>query len=225
MFPDYSISIKIKNDSEPIYINADTNPLLSKGISLNPVDTKQTEIHFNISCEYIKTEDAGRLQNGFPPRLFNRILQQSLQHFNGVSDDHQGKTQIYGSGIYATDFQFPFHLYNWAKEQLYSKYRMYGDVAQSKISIAVVPASISKDSLTADVYIYYKKMNIDDLQRWTPFKKRVILKKGEPVYVMLPKENWNAVFTRLDEKYEIYGYSDFEKYVNEYVCLVFNSIF
>lgn len=37
----------------------------------------------------------------------------------------------------------------------------------------------------------------------------------------MPKENWTAAFEKEGEKYQIYGYSDFERFVNEYIFINF----
>ncbi len=88
----------------------------------------------------------------------------------------------------------------------------------------MVPISLNGDTLTADVFLNYSKITLDNIPRWTPIKKRVKLIQGYPIAINLPRENWSANFSRDGEKYNIYGYSDYERYVNEYLLISFDSI-
>ena len=78
--------------------------------------------------------------------------------------------------------------------------------------------------MSVDVYIYYKKLAINQISRWTPLKKRLKLIPDYPVMIELPKENWSAHFTRQGEEYNIYGYSDYERFVNEYIYVSFEKL-
>jgi hypothetical protein len=224
LFPTHAISLKIQKGQNPSFIRSDVSPVLLQSISEFAQSNWQKDLRFDISAEFIKTADVGHINNGFPPRLYTRIARQSMQYYSGIFDEQKGTAHPIGSGIYSTDMDFPFHLLNTEKEQLYKGYHAYADIARSRLVILLVPESISMDSLYATVYIGYRKINVDDIQRWTPIKKHVVLMKDAPTYISLPKENWNAVFTRSNEKYEIYGYSDFEKHVNEYICLTLNTV-
>lgn len=224
LFPSHVISLKIQKGQSPSFIRADFSPILLRSISEVPQSNWQTDLRFDISAEFIKTANTGKINNGFPPRLYTRITRQSMQYYTGIFDDRKNAAQPIGSGIYSADMDFPFHLLNTEKEQLYKAYHDYSDIARSRLVVLVVPESVSMDSLYANVYIAYRKINVDDIQRWTPIKKHVVLTKDAPTFIPLPKENWNAVFTRSNEKYEIYGYSDYEKHVNEYICLTLNSV-
>lgn len=223
-FPGYAISLTVQRIQSPNYLDAKScNKVLMEISQLKP-STWQNELQYDFSCEFIRTANLGQITNGFPPRLYTRLHQEAMQHNAGIFNRENNSTRKIGTGIYSTEFNFPFQLFNAAKEQLYRNYLSYQNIAQSKVCVYVVPESLSMDTLYADVYVTYTKIDLDDIQRWSPIKKHLALPKGEQVFITLPKENWNAVFTRSNEKYEIYGYSDYEKHVNEYICLTLNSV-
>ena len=181
-------------------------------------------IKVDIGTEYVRTVADGSLHNGFPTKLLLRKQRNTMLVSEGIVEKISGRYTAFLSGIYSVDFSFPFRIYNSEKEKLYNRYNTKPEIFQSQLHIRLVPVSLSMDSLTADLFITYNKLSLDDVPRWTPIKKRIILIKGSSLMIPLPKENWSAVFSRNNENYEIFGYSDFEKSVNEYVRITFNSI-
>ena len=136
---------------------------------------------------------------------------------------------------YVNEFSFPFTLYNNNKEKRYASYQSRDDLFQSQYAVYIIPverayekiyktAVDSVEKVTVDVYIYYKKLAINQISRWTPLKKRLKLIPDYPVMIELPKENWSVHFTRQGEEYNIYGYSDYERFVNEYIYVSFEKL-
>ena len=153
-----------------------------------------------------------------------RAGQSPLLKVKRILDVNTKKELDLASPVYAGKLSFPFRIYNSLKEKEYSSYKESSRLFKSVYNIVAVPISYHSDSLTIDLFLDYSKISIDDIPRWTPIKKRIILVKNYPVRIDLPKENWTANFIRNGDKYDIYGYSDFERYVNEFLIISFNSI-
>jgi len=127
--------------------------------------------------------------------------------------------------IYCTNLKFPFRIYNEEKIKKYGAYKTKDDIFISDYEIIIIPISYENGILTADVISNYSKLNLrDGTRRWTPFKKRIEFKFKE-AFIDYPHENWSAIFTRGNESYEIYGYSDYEKYVSEILSITLQKVF
>jgi hypothetical protein len=127
------------------------------------------------------------------------------------------KTNLYSS-VYYAELKFPFRMENPEKIKKYKNYITRDSVFQSTFEVFIIPINFEKDSLTLDIIIDYKKLNTgDNVPRWTPVKKRAKVKWF--LKIKLPKENWSANIRKDGEKYDIYGYSDFERYIDEYLFL------
>jgi hypothetical protein len=151
---------------------------------------------------------------------------------NSNGSPHSDKDKSF---YYYQRFIFPFTLYNKVKERQYSAYKTRAALFQSEYEVFILPVErrhekIKKqmldevEKITVDVYIYYNKLAINQVPRWTPLKKRLTLVNSIPVMIELPKENWSAHFSRQGEKYNIYGYSDYERYVHEYIFVSFDYL-
>jgi len=160
----------------------------------------------------------------FTPPFENRIQCNELPAGNTLIKEAGGIDEKLPITIYQFRFSFPFHLYNKNKDEQYAGYKTRNEIFNSNYNIIIVPISIAADTLEADIFISYTKLQIDDVIRWTPSKKRIKMLLNTPVKIELPKENWSANFERGGEKYDIYGYSDYEKYADEYLILNFTSI-
>ena len=59
----------------------------------------------------------------------------------------------------------------------------------------------------------------------TPTIRDMLDAKYKEAFIDYPHENWSAVFSRGGENYEIYGYSDYEKYVKEMLSIKLQKVF
>jgi hypothetical protein len=135
------------------------------------------------------------------------------------------------NSIYYIPLNVPFKIYNKKKMESYKNYKTIKKTFNSTYKIYFLPISIENDSLVADLYITIEKINLDDeIARWTPIHKRVKMKINKYItsnintnkynasfMFKLPEENWSAFFSRNGENYEIYGYSDYERFIDEFI--------
>jgi hypothetical protein len=135
------------------------------------------------------------------------------------------------NSIYYIPLNVPFKIYNKKKMESYKNYKTIKKIFNSTYKIYFLPISIENDSLVADLYITIEKINLDDeIARWTPIHKRVKMKINKYItsnintnkynasfMFKLPEENWSAFFSRNGENYEIYGYSDYERFIDEFI--------
>jgi hypothetical protein len=127
--------------------------------------------------------------------------------------------------VYCASLRFPFRLYNDEKMMAYSNYKNTTNIFNSDYEILIIPISCENGVLTADVISNYSKLRLNDgVQRWSPFKKRITFKYRD-AFIDFPLENWSAVFSRGKEYFEIYGYSDYEKYVSELLTISLQKVF
>lgn len=232
-FKDYTCSIifnKIKKLDE--YLSIKNDEPLFNGIKQSASEsTLPTNLLLNIGTGFIRTKADNEYQymiiTPYAPYNFLLSIQRlSLEPINALVDKQYNDRAKLPVDAYRAELTFPFQLYNKEKVEIYKNYKTEKEIFQSKYNMVVVPISLNEDTLTADVFLNYSKISLNDgIPRWTPIKKRIKLIEGNPPIALdLPKENWSANFTREGEKYDIYGYSDFERYVNEYLLLSFNSV-
>jgi len=120
------------------------------------------------------------------------------------------------ASLFYSSFDIPFALFNKEKMEKFSSYKTKNKYFKSRYEVIIVPISISKQGITADLFINYNKLNLeDDFNRWTPIYKRIEIPLKGGIRIDVPKENWTANFTREGEQYDIYGYSDYEKFIDE----------
>ncbi len=152
--------------------------------------------------------------------------EQNLPHIRGIIDSESNRKVELPAPIYYGKLKFPFILYNNPKDELYKNYNSKERVLQSTYEVFIVPISLMNDTLTLDLYIDYSKLNLDDgIPRWTQIKKRMTINNDWGVgSINLPKENWSASFTRDGEQYDIYGYSDFERFVKEHLNISYEVV-
>ncbi len=229
-FKDFTCSVtfkKIRKQDE--YLSIKNNQHLFDGIKQSAGEsTLPHNVRFNIGAEFMRTkaDDKDHYIYFSPYNFLLRIQQHSLIPKNKLIDKPFDNSADLPVDAYYAEMTFPFRLYNKEKAELYKDYKTKKEIFRSKYNVVVVPVSLNEDTLTADVFLNYSKISLDDdIPRWTPIKKRIKLIEGNlPVALDLPKENWSANFTREGERYNIYGNSDFERYVNEYLLLSFHSV-
>ncbi len=228
-FNDYSFSVKFnKIDKDDEYLSIQNNRPLFEGIEQSASESSlPPNVRIEFGTEYIRADvnKPADLITLLHSDYLLTVQQHSLVPVNALDDRQFGDKTDLPVDIYYTDLSFPFKLYNKEKAELYKNYKTKSEIFKSNYNIVIVPISLNADTITADVLLNYTKINLNDnIPRWTPIRKRVKLIRGFPVAINLPKENWSASFTRDREKYSIYGYSDFEQYVNEYLVVSFDSI-
>lgn len=127
--------------------------------------------------------------------------------------------------IYYAHLKFPFKMFNEEKEKLFNEFKTKEEVFSSSYEIILIPINYQVEKLTVDVIMNYSKLDVDDeISRWSPFKKRVVFDHDQAI-IDMPQENWSAVFVRGGDKYEIYGYSDYEKYISEMLFITLNKVY
>ena len=137
------------------------------------------------------------------------------------------------NGIYHAKIITPFSIENKEKEERYKSYSSRDKIFTSEYNVYFIPTSIEEDSLIGNLFITIKKLNInDEVERWSPIQKRIkmkIVKRNRnnistnhffsSLIFKLPKENWSAFFSSDGEEYKIYGYADYERFVDEYIYI------
>lgn len=234
---DYKLSIflsRIESDNDLINIK---NKKLFKGIkesakSCKPIGEKfKFELNFGKSNElsdYPYSSFFGA-PNGATQSNINLI---DVESFNVVGFGSE-RVKL-SNNIYHAKIISPFSIENEEKEERYKSYSTREKIFTSEYNVYFLPTSIDKDSLVGELFISIEKLNIEDgIERWSPIQKNVKMKIYKintnsistnrilaSLIFKLPKENWSAFFGRNDEEYEIYGYSDYEKFMNEYINIV-----
>jgi hypothetical protein len=228
-FKNYSCSVTFtKNKKAEEFLSVNNNQQLFKGVIKSTAESSlPRNVRFKIGVEYLRTNaDKALYSAGFSPTDYLlRVQQRPLVTANALIDTQFNNRTGLPIDVYHTELTFPFKLYNKEKSELYKNYKTEKEIFRSKYNVVVVPIALDIDTLTADVFLNYSKISLNDnIPRWTPIKKRIKLLQGVRYAIELPKENWSANFTRSGDKYAIYGYSDFESYVNEYIVISFDSI-
>jgi len=222
-FPDYEIYLDISRETHRNQI-MEVSPLIYDEIQKSLKDVYPDNYSFDFTT-----------QLGVYPSSENGIW----QYLNFLSYHQQGGVEkkffvVKKNGldtlklekpIYYARIKFPFLLLNREKAKLYMNYRTRQDCFTSDYEFLLIPIELNKDTLTVDVITIYSKLTLDDfVQRWSPFKKRL---KIIPIYgssMEFPKENWSANFSIGKEKYDIYGHSDYEKFVKELLFIKLDKI-
>jgi hypothetical protein len=179
----------------------------------------------NLTAEFVQVDSAGMQESMWMYNApFTRTKESPLLKVKYLSDKKTGQHIDLPSPVYTAKLDLPFRLYNIDKQMMYESYSTTKNIFQSTYNLVIVPITLHDDSLIADLFLDYAKLNIDNIPRWTPIKKRISLKRTFNSGITMPKENWTANFTRDGNRYDIYGYSDFENYIKEYLIILFQSI-
>ena len=231
---DYKLSIylcKYEVGKESILINDEK---LFSAIRKSQNEAKLVNENINMNLTFYKSNHFSN--DAFIPTLFHpkgelevNISQMDSKSYKFV--EFNSERIDLTNKIYYVNITTPFIIQNKAKSNEYSAYKSKDKIFRSDYNIYLLPISMEGNSLIADLFITLNKINIGDgIKRWSPIKKRVklIISQRNPNNIStnhyysslvfeLPKENWSAFFTREGEKYEIYGYSDYERLINEYI--------
>lgn len=206
--------------------------------SLRKATVKNAEIDFNV--EFLRKLNSNTVNPSSDAtqyfasdaniRYANELNDNAGNHWT-INDNKQLNSrenismQVEGLRVYYSQFEIPFVMYNEKKNQLYDNYKTKGKILKGKYNVFIVPISSSEKGLLVDLFIQYAKICVEDgILRWTPIKKQLLIPSNwNMAAVELPKENWSAVFSRENEKYEIYGYSDYERYITETLYIKVNN--
>lgn len=179
--------------------------------SVKESNVKDENFIFNLGYECRKYPSL----QAYYERLANHynLYIHKYDHISHGENDDMGKLPI---NIYSGELNFPFLIYSPKKLKELENFKTRNKILQSKYKIIIVPISQTADSVTADLFIDYSKISLDDkISRWSPIKKRITIGRKSRINVELPAENWSADFIRKGEHYQLYGYSDFNRFVKE----------
>jgi len=154
-----------------------------------------------------------------------------VENFNAI--EFNSEKIALTNNLYYAKIVVPFVIQNEAKAKKYKNYSTRNKIFTSEYNVYFLPVAIEDDSLVGDLFITIEKLKIgDEIERWSPIQKRVKMKMNKrntnsistnryyaSLMFQLPKENWSAFFSRNGEKYEIYGYADYERFINEYIYI------
>ncbi|GBD91802.1 hypothetical protein BMS3Abin04_02534 [bacterium BMS3Abin04] len=196
------------------------NDRLFEAIKKSAEESKIHNINFSFDIGLICTDKMDKFN------FLAKYQEENLPAAKTLINKDDGEVVKLPRKVYYGRLLFPFVLYNTEKAKRYSKYKTRKKIFQSTYNIVIVPISMTDDSLTCDLFLNYSKLNLNDgIPRWTPIKKRITVSKDLAfAEVVLPKENWSANFTRKGERYDIYGYSDFEQFVDEKLQIKFKVL-
>ncbi len=210
-----------KKIGEDYYAIKDDSSLFDE-IQKSVSESKLANANFNFDIEFIRFDEA--VMNMITP--IAKYKEQNLPFTKEITNIGTSQNTELSTKIYYSKLNFPFILYNKQKEELYKNYKSKESIFQSTCNVIIVPIEQVNDSLTIDLFVDYSKLNLnDDIPRWTPIKKRLTIdNKWKMSSITLPKENWSANFTRNNEQYDIYGYSDFERFVKEQLYIKYELL-
>jgi len=197
------------------HLTIQNNDKLIEEIQKSAEESKLSNLLFDFDIEFFR-RDKMKL-NGVD--YISKYEEQNLRSAKSIIEPGKnGKIEL-PVNIYYGKLTFPFILYNTVKAKLYSSFANKKRIFKSTYNVVIVPINLINDSLTVDIFINYSKLNLDDgISRWTPIKKRITINnEWKMSSIVLPKENWSAFFSRNGKGYEIYGYSDYERFINEYI--------
>ncbi|NJD23762.1 MAG: hypothetical protein FIA82_14025 [Melioribacter sp.] len=214
------------------YYRADMSPLpaeisddLFTELSKSLNESQLNDANLNFGIDFTKREARSTYSpSGY--QFLAYISQPSLQRYFIIQKERtDSSTQDFDKfsfirPIYLARITLPFELLNSKKMETFEKYKTRKKIFMSSYTILLVPISKSDDGVIADLFVQYTKLNLGDgMPRWTPIKKRIVIPFNKGLRIDLPKENWTANFTRAGEQYDIYGYPDYEKYIDESIAI------
>ena len=239
LYPDSTGSLRVEylNKAMPDYnfvLNISPVSRRDETLDLSPQVFNEIKKSFNESAVFNNSFEFTTALGVYPPEelgwfkgfgLLSNHEQVGFTRKYFLVSDFSPDTLKLEHPVYCANLKFPFRIYNDEKIKEYGHYKTKDDIFTSNYEIIIIPISYENGLLTADVILNYSKLNLNDgAERWTPFKKRLGFKYKEAL-IDLPQENWSAVFTRRNENYQIYGYSDYEKYVREMLSITVQKVF
>jgi len=211
--PDYNFTLNISHFDRSAK-TLKTSRLVYDEIRKSLDESSVTKIPFTFSGELgvYPPEELGWFKTYFTLANHDNI---GFTEKNYLISDFNPDTLKLDRPVYYSNLSFPFKLYNEEKFNAYNTHKNFADIFKSSYEIILVPIKFENGELSADVILNYSKLNTGDgIQRWTPFKKRINFRHKNGI-IELPHENWSAVFARGSENYQVYGYSDYERFVHE----------
>lgn len=222
-FKDHKITFCFTKNKigEEYYAIKDDSSLFDE-IQKSVSESKLANTNFNFDIELIRFDEA--VMNVITP--IAKYKEQNLPFAKEITNIGTSQKTELSTKIYYSKLTFPFILYNEQKEELYKNYKSKESIFQSTCNVIIVPIEKVNDSLTIDLFVNYSKLNLSDgIPRWTPIKKRLTIDNNwRATSITLPKENWSASFERNSEQYDIYGYSDFERFVKEQLYIKYELL-
>lgn len=221
VFKDHKTTFLFTKEDEK-YLTIKNDAALFTEIQKSANESKLGNI--NLKFDLTLTRKDGTTLNQF--NYIAKYEEQNLPFAKVIIDEKVNEKVELTAKIYYSKLEFPFHLYNKEKAKRYKNYKTRGSIFQSTCNVYIIPIDFTDDSLMVDLFIDYTKLNLGDgIKRWTPIKKRIVIGREWKVSsITLPKENWSANFTRQGEQYDIYGYTDFERFINELLYIKVNKI-
>lgn len=211
---------KQKEDQGTLTLTDENNLFGRVMAAAQSADLNQPEAGFSV--EFLQADVHTRPAFNFRiSDFFIHDRESNIKGFTSIKNGRTGETVKLPVPVYYAHLSFPFILHNKEKRGEYKSYSPGQGVFNSDYDVIIVPSGYERDTLTAEVFISCRKLNIDGLQRWTPIKKRLKIVRDYGVNIDMPKENWTAAFSENGESYQIYGYSDFERFVNEFIYINF----
>lgn len=220
--PDYKFELTIKSlqkEQQTLKVN----PAIYSEIKKSTQDSNSGNNRFSLSAEI----------GVYPPKetdFFKNVnCLQNHEQYNfikiyNITSDFADTIKL-SNPLYLAELKFPFNLYNEDKMKKYVEFKTGSEVLLSNYKVILIPISYEKGKLIADVIMDYTKLNLnDEIPRWSPFKKRLVF-DFQLTQIEMPQENWSAVFTKGNDHYEIYGYSDYERYVSELLFINLNNVY
>lgn len=222
-FKDQQISFLFKKTQKAEVLSALKNNDIIFDELMNSVDASRiVDKGYKLGIEFVQ-KDINTSNDPFDVEYFLKVQQDMLGETKIEKSFQWNKEKKGTVPVYFAHLNFPFKLYNQEKAKPYNSYTTKAEIFKSDYDIILVPISFNKDTLLADMFIIYSKLITNEIGRWTPIKKRLKLVHNLPVGVELPKENWSVNSSINGERYDIYGYSDFERYVSEHLIVHFNK--
>jgi hypothetical protein len=221
LFPERKFSAMFwRSGNEPFAIK--DNERLFDAVKESADESEIGDEKYSFDVEFIRTEATDEFKFKFIAK--HQAL--NLPATKAIVNLENGEEVKLPIEIYYGKLQFPFVLYNKEKAKRYSSYKTKEKIFQSTYDFVIVPIKLTGDSLTYDLFLNYSKLNLGDgISRWTPIKKRITIARDWAfAEIKLPKENWSANFTRGGERYDIYGFSDVESYIDESVRIKFKLL-
>jgi len=222
VMPEYKFELVIKPYQKSLQtLNA--NSAIYSEIKKSLQDSNLDNTKFGLSTEIgvYPPKEVGFFKN---VNCFKNYEQFNFMEVYNITSDNADTIKL-DHPIYIAELKFPFTLYNENKMKMYNSYKTSSEVMHSSYKIMLIPISDEKGKLTADVIVDYAKLSLNDgISRWSPFKKRLVF-NHKLTQLEMPQENWSAVFTKGKDKYEIYGYSDYERYISEILFISLNKVY
>lgn len=168
------LNITKLKDSSNVLLLPDDNTLFDQVRK----SAKSSELNipaFNFNAEFLQTDIETKPIFEFfqidKALMYDREF--NIKRYTALKNQSTGEISSLAVPVYYAHLSFPFILYNKEKADQYKNYKSKDNVFKSDYDIIIVPVENKKDTVSADVFISYTKLNIDRMQRWTPIRKRI----------------------------------------------------